>query len=408
MNVKTLEKLDTKRVFSLVDFSKYDFSEGNAPEEIQILGCGKWNHPQYGPIVIEPRDITEFKDNFYRGLRRDICITEGHETMDEKPAIGWIKTLIDRGTEGLFATMEWTKQGKTLLAEKQYKYFSPEFYSEYEDPETREIYENVLVGGALTNKPYFKSLKAVMLSEHGIKNPSYQFNYSNNMELKDIVIKSPGELTPEEQAFLRSKEAELTTDQKTTFQSVLSAANPEAPQDEAPQSEGTPAPTTPASDNPSEDRKVEASEQKGRFMSEAEIRLLEEKANQGASAFAELENRKLSDRVGKMLFSESNKDGRFFPKQHDAVVNFLKTLSETQRDQFTNIVNNMPKVGLFGEIGTGMGVVTDAYREINDLANEKMKASEGKLSYSEALSQISKENPDLFKRYNDELSAQSN
>ena len=123
------KELTRKPFVFTIDLSKLTFSE-DGPSEIQVLPTGKWNHPAYGPIVIDASDISEFKQNFDKGLRRDIPITEGHETFDEKPAIAWFKELVDKGAGGLWATVEWTKKGKTLLAERAYKYFSPEFYSE--------------------------------------------------------------------------------------------------------------------------------------------------------------------------------------------------------------------------------------------------------------------------------------
>ena len=144
--------VETKRMPIVFPIDLKSFSEGeDFPKEIQVLPVGKWNHPGYGPIVIDSSDIKEFKKNFDDRIRNDIPITEGHEVFgEEKPAVGWFKELMDRGEKGLFATIEWTKEGKALLTERSYKYFSPEFYSEYEDPETREIFENVLVGGIIT------------------------------------------------------------------------------------------------------------------------------------------------------------------------------------------------------------------------------------------------------------------
>ena len=126
--------------------------------------------------------MKEFVKNFNSGLRNDIPINEGHEVMDEKPAIGWFKKLVNKGSDGLWAVVEWTEQGKDLLRQKAYKYFSPEFYQQYEDPETRRVYNNVLVGGALTNKPYFKELTPVVFSEPSISN-------HNSMDLATFASK---------------------------------------------------------------------------------------------------------------------------------------------------------------------------------------------------------------------------
>jgi hypothetical protein len=59
------------------------FSEASAaeavPSEIPVVPTGKWDHPVYGEMEITPADIAEFVQNFSRGVRRDIPITQGHD-----------------------------------------------------------------------------------------------------------------------------------------------------------------------------------------------------------------------------------------------------------------------------------------------------------------------------------------
>jgi hypothetical protein len=84
-------------------------------------------------------------------------------------------------------------------------------------PPTQEIRHHVLVGGALTNKPYFKELDPVVaFSEPEIMN---QFN--DHMKLKDILAKKPTELSEPEKAFVREHKSELTAEQTTAFASVF-------------------------------------------------------------------------------------------------------------------------------------------------------------------------------------------
>jgi len=155
-----------KRLFYPIKIDEKVFAEGEYAKEIQVLQVGFWKHPIYGKIKITANDIGEFIKNFNSNIRKDLPITEGHSVGGEElPAVGWFKELLDKGREGLWAVIEWTKLGEKLLEEKAYKYFSPEYYTTYEDPETRKTYNDVLVGGALTNRPYFKGLQAVVLSE---------------------------------------------------------------------------------------------------------------------------------------------------------------------------------------------------------------------------------------------------
>jgi len=52
----------------------------------------------------------------------------------------------------------------------QFKFFSPEFFDEWKDPASGEVYSDVAIGGALTTRPFFKekSLRPLVASEGGI------------------------------------------------------------------------------------------------------------------------------------------------------------------------------------------------------------------------------------------------
>jgi phage I-like protein len=298
------------------------FKEGSAfaevPDEIHVVPTGKWDHPVYGEMEITPADIAEFVKNFRDKVRLDLRITAGHDngmSGGELPAIGWFKELYDRGVNGLYAFVEWTEEGKKLLQDGAFKYFSPEFYEQYSDPETGGKRSHVLVGGALTNMPYFKELDPVVaFSEPGIMN-----QFSQPMDLKTVLAKKADELSADEKAFVREHKAELDADQQPAFASVLEESTEEKPEDE-PEDKPEDAPA----DKPADE--VQASEKnKGKViaMSEAEVNALKKAANDGAKAFAEVEKMKLNEAVGKMVFSESNKTGRILPKQKEAVASFI-------------------------------------------------------------------------------------
>lgn len=404
---------------------------GEMPKEIQVLPVGEWSHPVYGPIKITREDVSEFKENFDKGLRRDIPITEGHESFDEKPAVGWFVELIDRGANGLFATVEWTSKGKTLLAEKAYKYFSPEFYSEYEDPETRAIYENVLVGGALTNKPYFKELEAVVLSEQIIKK---QLNFSD-MDLQAILAKKVEDLSQEEKNFLRENKGQLNDEQLASFGSVFEDEKPneekpaETPE-EKPEEEETPAeksaeapvetiaeaPTeTPAEETPAEapvetpaGDPVNASEfkmnEKGMVeMTPAQAKALATKANAGYEASEKLRKAEVKTFSDKLIFSAQNAKGKILPKHEQKVFSFMLGLTEAQRKTFAEIVDSIPNNGqMFSEQGSGQAVEGSAFSEIDSKAKKLMSENAG-LNYADAVNKVCSEDKELAARYEKEL-----
>ena len=440
---KTASEIKRLPIVFQIDLHKFAEGEG-LPEEIQVLPVGRWNHPAYGLLTITREDIAEFKANFDKGLRKSIPITEGHEVMDEKPAVGWFAELIDRGGNGLYARVEWTKQGKTLLNEKSYKYFSPEFYSEYEDPETREVHKNVLVGGALTNKPYFKELEAVVLSEQIINN---KLNF-NDMNLKEILAKKVEELTAEEKAFLVENKESLDEAQLATFGSVFEKETKELTDDEKAANvakglneDGTEKETpaeltdeekaanvaagknedgseiTPVVEKPTEEKPVEtpaeevpvveASEfkmnEKGMVeMTPAQAKVLASKANAGYEASEKLRKAEVQTLSSKLVFSEKNSKGKILPKHETKVFSFMLGLTEAQRKTFAELVDSIPSGQLFNEEGNNNAVEGSALAEVE--AKAKVMMSEDKeLSYSDAVNKIFSENKDLAGRYQKEL-----
>jgi phage I-like protein len=416
---------DTKRIAFPIrlfgDDKGSTFSE--APEEIHVVPVGEWNHPAYGEMKITVEDIGEFIENFNKGIRKDLPITAGHDngmSGGELPAVGWFVGLINRGGNGLYAAVKWTEEGMKLLREGAFKYFSPEFYDVYEDPETRQRYRHVLVGGALTNNPYFKELDAVAtFSEPSIIN---QFNEINSMNLQELLAKDVTSLTDEEKTFIREHASELTDEQKESHKEVLEAdedgsddgADDGSGSDDGDGDDAGDDAGDEGSDEGSDDGDGEGGDAGGDdgqqnasdkhvMIKASELAALQDKANKGHKAFDALEAMKVDKAVERMVFSQSNPTGHVLPKQKGAVVSFVKSLSEKQREQFTNIVNNMPKVGLFSEVGDGGGNTSDVSKEVETAVQAKIKASENKLAYAEALKEVFAENTDLEKRYTESL-----
>lgn len=148
----------------------FKFDEGDV-NEVQILRTGEWEHPQYGDITITEQDIDLFIKSFEERARRiDLAIDQAHEP--DKGAAGWIEGLHKRqenGSVGLYAEVDWTDFGRELIDDKRFKYISPEFRFNYEDDETGELYENVLFGAGLTNRPFIKDMEPIMMSEDVIE-----------------------------------------------------------------------------------------------------------------------------------------------------------------------------------------------------------------------------------------------
>jgi len=161
----------TKANFTAWGFS--EFAEGDKKDkkagdvvDIQIMRTGKWNHPAYGEFEITKDTLKEVKANFDNNTRGiELAVDENHEPNHK--ALAWYKELYQVTENDLFAKLELTQKGADLLNEGAYRYFSPEIVFYKNDDETGKPITNMLVGGAFTNRPFFKSMQPLMASEDG-------------------------------------------------------------------------------------------------------------------------------------------------------------------------------------------------------------------------------------------------
>jgi hypothetical protein len=149
----------------IVDLSTVQLSEGDHPQSwIQAMTLGTYNHPVYGEIKLTPERVKRFAANVTNKVREtDLDIDYDHK-MASGEAAGWIQAAEAR-QDGLFVLVEWTKAAALKIKDKAYRYFSPEFTDEWEHPKTGGKYQDVLLGGGITNRPFLKDILPVNLSE---------------------------------------------------------------------------------------------------------------------------------------------------------------------------------------------------------------------------------------------------
>ena len=99
---------------------------GVVPEEIQVVPYGiKVNTPK-GPFTCDEESAAAIIADF-EAHKNQMVIDYEHQTLQgtEAPAAGWITKLIDKGKDGIWATVNWTEKAKQYLINKEYKYVSP-------------------------------------------------------------------------------------------------------------------------------------------------------------------------------------------------------------------------------------------------------------------------------------------
>lgn len=152
------------------------FSEDETPtSEIQLFKIGEWKTHPSGKFKITEDMLKEFVKNFDGGLR-DVVVDYQHGSLETDPdkakAAGWVKKLVNKGKDGLWARVEWTKKAAGMIKEKEYRYISPEFSTDYANKETKKKQGPTLLAAAITNRPYMEGMAPVALSDRAMAEES--------------------------------------------------------------------------------------------------------------------------------------------------------------------------------------------------------------------------------------------
>lgn len=381
---------------TMVDLSM-QFAEPAAAENwIQIMKTGSFQHPKHGELQITDADLHLFKENFDKKVRGvDLAVDVSHDP--DKGAVGWFKELrVEPGK--LMARVAWTEEGKEMVAGGKFRYFSPEFAFQYQDAETGKQFKDVLLGGAITNRPFLKNMAPIELSEDGGYVVFADFDPDNdgdndkttdpnqNPDWIDDVKHgwTPWPTDPKQVEQL--KEAGVTKDMHDKAKAAFDRNNKGKPPKK--QEEPKPAP-----------KKPEENTTGVKKMTEETVTLAELEAERNARIQLQEKVRRmeLSETVKGFLFNESTKKGKLMPAQHDSVLDFMMTLNDEQTKKFTEVINALPDAISFnderGHGGKGKGEHPTKSRE--DLVEDRavVLMTEKSLTYKEALALADTEVP---------------
>ena len=335
------------------------FKEAKAGDlvSIQIMRTGKWNHPNYGPFQVTPNTLQQVVDNFKENVRgQDLPIDENHEP--NHIALGRIRELeLQDNNQKLFASIELTQLGAEKLGRGEYKYFSPEIVRKDTDNETGKPITNLLVGGAFTNRPYFKGMQALKYNEEVFDDDKdqefYHFNEPTPMKKSKAIL---------ERLLASETMAQEDLDQ---IETVYSEENGEAdPEVKGLYTQFNEKKANIAAKAKADADAVEAAKKaapvEGKFtdpatgetVSFAEVVAMKDKLK--TLEFAERKT-KVTEEFSSFVFSETNKAGLVLDKSKDKMVNFAMTLDASQLVQFSDIMKGLTTEArtLFGETGDG-------------------------------------------------------
>ena len=379
---------------------------GALPSEIKLLPIGSFKTTKYGTLDITDTLCSDFVRNFEAGATNGAPIDIEHS---KSAAAGWVKQLIHRAGDGLYGVVDWTKLGKEQLTEKIYRFFSAEFTLGYQDPATSTEHGNVFIGGALTNRPVFTNLPALVLSQE-LTNGNDTLILSTyegaSMNIDAVRAKDAAALTDEEKAFLTEHRAELTADEQSKFgvaEVKPGDASKTSAEDNTPEGE-KPSKVSEVKPGESEPKVVAASQDSTVTITASQFAALESRANAGMEAKIQLDKMANAQEAKAFTFSAENTDGVFLPKSSNKLETFLFSLNATQKTAFKDLMTELPKgtTKLFGEIGDGGNTSVQPSDQLSTFAEAKVTeaAKQGRtLKFSQAVMEVSKEHPELDNTY---------
>lgn len=154
----------------IISMDAVTLSEGNGTSTwLHALPLGSYKHPVYGIIDVTVDRVKRFADSVKNKIRGiDPSINYNHDNESSVGASGWVKDAQAR-SDGLWLFVEFITEAAQKVRDKKFRYFSIEYANKWEDPQGKQ-FEDVVVGGALTNRPFIKNLVPINLSEGVIDN----------------------------------------------------------------------------------------------------------------------------------------------------------------------------------------------------------------------------------------------
>ncbi|MFA7175541.1 MAG: phage protease, partial [Kiritimatiellia bacterium] len=109
-------------------------TDGKLPEWYLIFAAGTCELEGEGQSVVDAIAAAQTLKNLSRrGI--DIVVDYEHQSIGnaKAPAAGWVKEWKWVDGQGLLARIDWTDEAAGYLKAKEYRYFSPVFYTKKED-----------------------------------------------------------------------------------------------------------------------------------------------------------------------------------------------------------------------------------------------------------------------------------
>jgi hypothetical protein len=141
---------------------------------VHAMPIGEYSHPVYGKLKFTADRVKRFASSVVNKVRKIALDIDYDHKAHGGEAAGWVQDAQARDN-GLWILVEWTQAAADKIRNREYRYFSPEFLDEWDDPQGAK-HQDVLCGGGLTNRPFLKGdLLPVNLSELSFSDTTKEF-----------------------------------------------------------------------------------------------------------------------------------------------------------------------------------------------------------------------------------------
>ena len=178
--------------------------DGSYFVKLPIAMEGNWLHPNYGELSFSKDDLVSIKNNIDQNvLGWEPPVFYGHPTESGAGCEGYlINTRLEEldGKPILFGYWKVNKNAYTQVKEKRYRYSSSEFIENFNDLKDGKDLGTVLIGMALTNRPFMPDLptnKALSIEED--KQNKIMFSYQIGIDSSSSPKSSENKKNPENQ-----------------------------------------------------------------------------------------------------------------------------------------------------------------------------------------------------------------
>jgi hypothetical protein len=355
----------------LVDATGLSFADANSSLTwVHALPLGSYKHPTYGTIDITPERAQRFVSSV-KSNARGIELSINYEHKNDSGAAGWVKDAEAR-SDGVWLSVDWVPDAATALKDKKWRYFSAEFDDEWTDPQGTK-HTDVIVGGAITNRPFMKNLVPINLSEATMNNA---FELVSIVTGKDLDSLKGGNMPLSEEDLDKIV---------TKLSEKLSPKPADPPKPEMPKLSDIPELKALAEENPMVKALIEHVESQSVNLAESAQKLKE----------AEIERQLADFDRSKIVLT---------PMAREKVVKIMNQMPQELSTEFFTLLQELKKSSAFlVELGERAGTTVNygspksAAKQFDEATTKVM--GEAKLSYTDAVERVASENPALYKRY---------